>query len=75
MTVTEVFNSKQYGPRALPTPNKKGVLHIYHSKISELICDTIECGFVDRPHQFAIGDRDRWFQAMYIPEEYVTCSP
>jgi len=63
------------GPRALPTPNKDGVLFIHHSKIFELACDSTSCSWTAHPQTFTSSfERNYWFQAFYIPEKFATCA-
>ena len=65
----------EYGPRALPTPTGDGVLHMYHSKIHELACSVSKCSWTTRPQQFTTAFQRRWwFNAFYIPEEFVNCA-
>ena len=63
------------GPRALPTPTGDGALHMYDSKIHELTCNSSKCSWTTRPQQFTTAfQRKYWFNAFYIPEEFVNCS-
>ena len=67
--------SDQWQPRAVPTPTMDGVYHIYDSVIYELTCTSSACTWTTIPDRFTTAfQRTRGFQAIYIPENLVSCS-
>jgi hypothetical protein len=65
----------QWLPRAVPTPTMDGVYHIYDSVIYELKCTSSACAWTTIPDRFTTAfKRTRGFQAIYIPENLVSCS-
>ena len=75
LLVADIPTSTGTGPRAVTSPDGKGVLQIYNSQVYEMKCDATSCTWETWSQGFTSGlNRNEWFQAMYIPAELVSCS-
>ena len=60
------------GPRAVPTPDGKGVIMIFNKNMFKLVCTELSCSWTKLSQELSV-QRIQWFQAMYIPEEMTNC--
>ena len=65
--VADIPTSTWTGPRAVTSPDGKGVLQIYNSNVYEMKCDATSCTWETWSQGFTSGlNRNEWFQAIYI---------